>query len=330
MAVLIGSARSDERGKATGGKAGDQKNGKEVSTQDWYRHKLGWRTFRPKDPVVAKKMAAAMRWFCGTDLIGYDQNQRNTLYSAMEAVLWDYTRLKLKVETDCSALIRVCAACAGIFLPDFNTTGEPKALLNSGAFVELKGSKYNDQDAFLGEGDVQVTPVKGHTIMVLSNGKKFEGVAAQKEYVLGVDVLNTDTPKCEAVAVMQQYLIDLGYDLGKYGADGDFGECTEIAVMQFQRDHDCDADGEYGPITHAALMEAVEALNGPDDGRFVVIEGGQCWIRTEPNTGGQKVKVAERGSKWPYGGMIAANGWLMIEVDNQNAWVSNKYARLEG
>ena len=41
MAVLIGSARSDERGKATGGKAGDQKNGKEVSTQDWYRHKLG-------------------------------------------------------------------------------------------------------------------------------------------------------------------------------------------------------------------------------------------------------------------------------------------------
>ena len=35
MAVLIGSARIDENGRAHGGKAGDQ-NGKEVSTQNWY------------------------------------------------------------------------------------------------------------------------------------------------------------------------------------------------------------------------------------------------------------------------------------------------------
>lgn len=328
MSVLIGSARSDENGRAHGGKAGDQKDGREVSTQSWYRHRLGWRTFRCKDPVKAGKMAEAMRWFCGTDLIGYDQYQRNTLYSALEAVLWDYTRLKLRVETDCSALIRVCAACVGIFLPDFNTSGEAKALLNSGWFVELKGGKYNDQDDYLGMGDVQVTSSKGHTVMVLTNGRRYEGVVAEKEYVPGVDVLNTDTPKCEAVAVMQQYLIDLGYDLGRYGADGDFGECTEIAVMEFQREHGCDDDGEYGPITHAAMVEALEARNDPNDGRIVRIENGQCWIRTAPDCGGEKLTVAKRGSEWPFDGEAAENGWLAIEYENRRAWVSGRYGKV--
>ncbi len=40
--VKLGSARIDENGHATGGKAGDQ-TGKEVSTQNWYKHNKGWR-----------------------------------------------------------------------------------------------------------------------------------------------------------------------------------------------------------------------------------------------------------------------------------------------
>lgn len=172
MAVLIGSARSDERGKITGGKAGDQNGGKEVSTQNWYKHSKGWRTFRCKNPDKAKKMAAAMRALCSSNYVGYDQYQRNTLYNELKALGWDVSKLKTNVETDCSALIRVCAACAGINLPDFNTSSEAQVLLNSGEFVELSGSKYTDQDAFLAEGDVQVTCSKGHTVMVLSNGSK--------------------------------------------------------------------------------------------------------------------------------------------------------------
>ena len=42
MAVKIGSARIDERGKISGGKAGDQ-TGSEVGTQNWYKHSKGWR-----------------------------------------------------------------------------------------------------------------------------------------------------------------------------------------------------------------------------------------------------------------------------------------------
>lgn len=39
--VQIGSARLNESGKTTGGKAGDQ-TAREVSTQAWYMHIKGW------------------------------------------------------------------------------------------------------------------------------------------------------------------------------------------------------------------------------------------------------------------------------------------------
>ena len=63
MAVRIGSARIDENGKARGGKAGDQ-TGKEVSTQNWYKHNKGWRVFRAKDPKRAEMIAQDMQWAC--------------------------------------------------------------------------------------------------------------------------------------------------------------------------------------------------------------------------------------------------------------------------
>lgn len=178
MAVLIGSARSDERGKITGGKAGDQNGGKEVSTQNWYKHSKGWRVLRCKNPDKAEKMAECMRKMCDTNLVGYDQYQRNTLYNALKAAAWKLSGLNKAVETDCSALIRVCCAYAGITLPDFNTSSQAKAMLATGEFVELTGSKYTDKSDYLAIGDVLVTKTKGHTVMVLTNGAKYQQTAA--------------------------------------------------------------------------------------------------------------------------------------------------------
>lgn len=62
------------------------------------------------------------------------------------------------------------------------------------------------------------------------------------------------------VAYCQAILMDLGYDLQPYGADGDFGRKTEEAVRQFQRDHRNDfgltEDGIVGPMTWNALENA--------------------------------------------------------------------------
>ena len=147
MAVLIGSARSDERGKATGGKAGDQNGGKEVSTQNWYKHSKGWRVLRCKNPDKAAKMAEAMRNLCATNYVGYDQYQRNSLYNELaKAGFGGEPVLSKAVETDCSALVRVCLAFADIDVPDdFYTASMAKQMLATGAIDEAQYNTYTKQ-----------------------------------------------------------------------------------------------------------------------------------------------------------------------------------------
>ena len=176
MAVKIGSARIDENSSARGGKAGDQ-TGREVSTQSWYLHKKGWRVFRAKDPAVAEKIARNMQAACDNSKIGYDQDQRLTLYSVSKPLGFDCARVTTKCETDCSALVRVCCAYAGVALANFRTTNEANVLLKSGAFVELTGAKYQESSAYLRRGDILVTKTQGHTVVVLSNGSKAEPAA---------------------------------------------------------------------------------------------------------------------------------------------------------
>jgi len=64
------------------------------------------------------------------------------------------------------------------------------------------------------------------------------------------------------VTVLQENLMALGYDLGRWGADGDFGNDTYNAVVQFQRDHGLEADGEAGPDTLGALETALKESAG--------------------------------------------------------------------
>ena len=61
------------------------------------------------------------------------------------------------------------------------------------------------------------------------------------------------------VMEMQEKLMKLGYDLGRYGADGDFGNDTYNAVILFQKEHKLSpVDGEVGSITAAAIEEALK------------------------------------------------------------------------
>ena len=59
--------------------------------------------------------------------------------------------------------------------------------------------------------------------------------------------------KGEAVKVLQRKLIKLGYNLGKWGVDGSFGQATYLAVRQFQKDHNLIVDGICGKNTWAKL-----------------------------------------------------------------------------
>ena len=318
MSVKIGSTRIDESGRAKGGRAGDQ-TGKEVSTQSWYKHSKGWRVFRAKDPAVAAKIAQDMQWACDNSHIGYDQGQRLTLYDVAKPLGFNCNRVRQNCETDCSALVRVCCAYAGVTLPNFRTPTAPAALLDSGAVVELKGAKYTDSDKYLKRGDILVTRTQGHTVVVLSNGSK----AGSDTEPVSVELRRGDSGP--EVKDMQQRLLKWDYAcLPEYGADGDFGRETEDAVKAFQMASKLPETGVYDPATEAALMAATSG--------HVEITGGSVNVRTAPGVAvGKDIGTVHRGDILIYQGVTEpAEGkdWYLIVYNNTNGWVSSKYARL--
>lgn len=329
--VYIGSARSDERGKANSGKAGDQKSGKEVSKQAWYEHKYGWRVIRAKDPAQAAKLAKAMKAACDNNKIGYDQYERNDLYDLAKKVGFDCSKVTTACETDCSALVRVCCAYAGITVGNFNTANQASKMLATGAFIELTASKYTTKSAYLRAGDCLVSRKKGHTVIVLNDGDKAEkNVPPVTGYELGDRTLENGMEGSD-VKELQLALIDLGYSCGKWGADGDFGDSTENAVEAFQKAKKLTVDGVYGPKSHAEMVKALAALDSPvDEPRYVRITGGNCYVRTAPNTSGKKLGIVRSGDRLKYDGQTYENGWHLVEYGNQNGWVSGKYGKLEG
>lgn len=159
--VIIGSARIDERGNASQGKAGDQ-TCKEVATEPYYRHRLGWYLLRPKEAAVAKKLAQAMREGCANDNIGYSQSDRYGVLNNLK-IYGSIAKIKAKTNADCSSLVRACCIQAGILVGDFNTASEVAVLERTGAFQK---AVIVTNDTKLCAGDILVTRSKGHTVIV--------------------------------------------------------------------------------------------------------------------------------------------------------------------
>lgn len=167
MSVKIGHASIDENNKTKGGNAGDQTK-KEVFTRTWY-NKPWTSVIRPKDSSVAEKIAIAMEQACANDKIGYDQNQRTTLYTQAKAVNWDLSKITTACECDCSALVAVCVNAAGIPVSkDIYTGNELSSLKATGKFDVYTTSQYIGSDAYLKRGDILLG--SGHTAVVLSDG----------------------------------------------------------------------------------------------------------------------------------------------------------------
>ena len=60
------------------------------------------------------------------------------------------------------------------------------------------------------------------------------------------------------------------------------------------------------------------------------IEGGQCWVRSEPDADGEKLGVAKCGGEYPFAGEVSPGGWLRIAFGNGFGWVSGRYGRRVG
>lgn len=336
MAVLIGSARIDERGKATGGQAGDQ-TGNEVSTQNWYARSeadVKWVCIRHRDATVREKIAHCMELACMSKHIGYDQYDRLTLYNALKDKGFDIERLDKDVETDCSALVRVCLAYAGVMVDNFTTYNEKTILSKQGNFDIYTDDSYAKSSAKLMRGDILVTSKKGHTVVVLSDGVDIERELGSRELKKGMS--GND------VKVMQEILIkSVGYNMAPYGADGDFGAKTEECVKHYKTNHmhEKNADGvatikmiqhliDNYRVQSAGETELAKPIEHEKWDKTVVITGNSVNERIGNGANFTSIGIVKKGNEYKYVA-TSANNWIAIEDRNCVYWVSGQYAKVK-
>ena len=66
--------------------------------------------------------------------------------------------------------------------------------------------------------------------------------------------------KGATVVELQEALIERGYSLAPYNADGNFGKVTEAAVKAFQKANGLSADGVVGAKTWEALTTPIATI----------------------------------------------------------------------
>lgn len=257
MAVRIGHASKDENSKIKNGSAGDQ-TGKEVCIRNWYLNDKGWVVLRCKDAAKREKIAEAMEKACANSQIGYDQNQRDSLFNNVKNSGFDPAKTTKKVETDCSALVRVCIAYAygEDVAGNIRTISEPDILVKTGKFEKFTSANYCKSSDYLLRGDILCTPVSGHTVVVLDDGAKVKSavtVTPDKTVSITVKVLSKGA-KGSVVKALQALLIANGHSCGDSGIDGSFGGATLTAVKAFQKAKSLSVDGVVGPKTWAKLL----------------------------------------------------------------------------
>lgn len=239
--IIIGSARHDENGKYSGGKAGDQTK-TEVSTQTYYNHNKGWYVYRANSETVRTKLSEAMLRACNNENIGYSQSDRYSLEKYGTAT-------EVACNTDCSELVRVCVKEAtGADIGVVTTATIGAKLEKTKLFTKLGKIGVQLSKDKLFTGDILCTCTKGHVVIVV------QGADDGRETIVPDGKPNLKVgSRGEEVKKLQQAL-NCCNNAGLV-VDGSYGNLTRSAVIAFQKNHGLTPDGVYGPATAAKLKE---------------------------------------------------------------------------
>lgn len=231
-------ASIDERGKIKGGKAGDQ-TGREVRTGYMYEFGQIW-CIRAKNNDHAERIAKYAKAIAENNNVGYDQNQRTTLYKVSNAAGWVSTAVKTKCECDCSEL----AACSinyalkGAYIkPGVYSGNIVAAAKRTGKFNALTiGPNFGYK-----KGDIVVNP--GHHVIICIGGelpekekkKKTPSYTAGKVYTLQTDLKVRNAAGSSAKWKKRADLTEDGKKHAKAGTYAILKKGTEVTCKDVEK-----------------------------------------------------------------------------------------------
>ncbi len=253
MSVKIGHASIDEKGKATGGKVGDQ-TGKEICIRGWYPHNPPWNVYLVcTDQTIAKKAAEINEQICKDPNYGYDQLQRLTGYNA---ILKNNKKIKgAKGEFDCSSLVAACYILAGLKLsPSLTTISLRKALLDTGKFKAYTDKAHIGSDAYAKPGAIYMREGY-HVVMALEHGCKSNPYKVPERNInLGCKGEDVKWVQWDLLAYGIIY-VEVDGKKEELTIDGRCGKITEAAIKAYQTKNKLKVDGDCGPVTRGSLSD---------------------------------------------------------------------------
>lgn len=173
---MIANSGHDERGKYSGGQAGDQ-TGTEWQIIKWYNRPWNC-VLRHPDEDVRKKIAELARAAANNNKIGYNQAKRTSFWFELEKVGYDPSKITTKCDSDCSAGVSAIVKAVGYILnkPKLkelaitNYTGSMRPNYKAVGFDVLTDGKYLASDKYLVPGDILLNE-KHHTCINLDYGE---------------------------------------------------------------------------------------------------------------------------------------------------------------
>ena len=210
-----------------------------------------------------------------------------------------------------------------VYTVEGNTSNASGVVSNGGGVAKKKYKLNYNRIAGYGRPKFGMT-LPGYDPSVLSRGDK------------GTEVKN-----------LQKDLYDLGYDLGKYGADGDFGADTEKALKAFQTDNALPATGIYDKETQKMLASKFDITIVPDPqiaepalpkeekvqpsiaggSKIVRVTGDSVNVRYGDSTKYGTDYIAHKDDVFEYVA-TSSTGWYAVRTVGKILWVTNKYTEL--
>ena len=191
---MIANCSHDERGKLSGGAAGDQTGG-EWKVRGWYNRP--WTAvIRFEDPDIDERIATEGEDACKNIRIGYDQSQRQTFWRELKNAGYHAKNIKTKCETDCSAGTLGIAKAVGYqtgneklkAIDQTGYSGNAVSILRKAGAKVYRAKKYLTSDKYIKRGDILVN--EGHHVAInLTDGSEVKKAeAAEKAKAQKADV----------------------------------------------------------------------------------------------------------------------------------------------